>query len=202
MGTGALALLIATVILSQIIIVMLIGFYRRKRKYIELEDTSSASEKISNSKLVWDGFKEFIVQRRVMEDHNKAVCSFYLVPKDGKPLPDFKPGQYLTFKLEVENPYSHEQKSIVRCYSLSDVCRPDYYRVSIKRISATATQPDALPGLSSNFFHDDVTQGSELLVKAPRGHFHLMDDSLPPHCVDWWGYWYHANAKHTQYGIG
>jgi len=130
--------------------------------------------------LAWQGFKDFIVQRRVMEDAAESICSFYLTPVDGQPLPSFKPGQFLTFKLQIKDPTSGETKSVVRCYSLSDSPNPDYYRVSIKRVPPPAKQPDLPPGCSSNYFHDHVLEGMQLSVKAPSGHFYLMErEPLP-----------------------
>ena len=102
------------------------------------------------------------------------------MPADGKPLATFRPGQFLTFKLQIEDPDSHELKSVVRCYSLSDAPRLDHYRISIKRILAPPNQPDVPAGISSGFFHDHVQEGDRLLVKAPSGHFHLMEDEPLP----------------------
>ncbi|MCW9014381.1 MAG: FAD/NAD(P)-binding oxidoreductase, partial [Gammaproteobacteria bacterium] len=193
MTTATLALIILAVILAQVVIVMLLGFYRRKRLLHDLDKGVAEVETLSRSStpihaatgsaisnLAWDGFKEFIVQRRQIEDANHAVCSFYLVPADGKPLPIFRPGQFLTFKLPIRDPDTSELKFIVRCYSLSDAPRPDYYRVSIKRMLAPADQPDVPPGVASSFFHDHVQEGSRLLVKAPSGHFHLMEEEPLP----------------------
>jgi len=51
--------------------------------------------------------------------------------------------------------------------------------VSIKRVSAPAGS-DFPPGRSSHYFHDHVTIGSILQVRAPSGHFHIdrSDDPL------------------------
>jgi hypothetical protein len=136
------------------------------------------------------GYRKFEVQRKVFEDENRSICSFYLVPHDQRPLPDFRPGQFLTFDLDIraDTPErrsgarrpSHalghfvqerQQKSTVRCYSLSDCPRPDSYRVTIKRIPSPPTA--APPGLASNFFHSYVKEGDILNVKAPSGNFFL-----------------------------
>ncbi len=193
MTTSTLALIILAAILVQVAVVMLSGFYRRKRQYRSLDarkpDTgkiasSSTATASSTERLTTDrsqeNFKEFVVQRREIEDDNQSICSFYLVPADGKSLAGYRPGQFLTFKLQIEDPNSHELKTVVRCYSLSDAPRPDYYRVSIKRVPAPVGQPDLPPGLASSFFHDHVQQGSRLWLKAPAGHFHLMDDEPLP----------------------
>lgn len=179
MNTGILALIIFSAILLQIAVAVLISFFRRQRQYQELsnENHQIATTAITPetetiaSNLAWEGFREFIVQRRVFEDNNRSICSFYLIPSDGKPLPTFLPGQFLTFKLVIKDTKTNDSKNVIRCYSLSDAPQSDYYRVSIKRVPA---------GLSSNFFHDNVDENARLWVKAPSGHFHLMqDDALP-----------------------
>jgi len=123
-------------------------------------------------------FRKFRVDRKVMEDACSSICSFFLVPVDGKPLPPFLPGQFLTFRLDLPAAMGGTEQ-IIRCYSLSDAPRPNYYRVSIKR----AQPPLGIhvpPGRSSHYFHDYVTIGSILRVRAPSGHFHIdrSDDSL------------------------
>ncbi len=191
MTTGILATIILAVILGQIVIVMLIGFYRRKRQYQNLDKEMDGAENISNiptrsstkpltSDRTRESFKEFVVQRREIEDANNSVCSFYLVPVDEEPLPVYKPGQFLTFRLPIKDPDTDEIKSVVRCYSLSDAARPDYYRVTIKQIPAPPDQTDIAPGIASGFFHNQVQKGSHLLVKAPSGHFHLIEENLLP----------------------
>jgi len=199
MSTETLALIIFVAILVQVMVVALVGLHRRKQQYKDLESrmdelqgsgeqkpaTSDATQIIApevedKAPPAWQGFKDFIVQRRVMEDAAESICSFYLIPVDGQPLPSFKPGQFLTFKLQITDPTSGEAKNVVRCYSLSDSPQPDYYRVSIKRVLPPANQPDLPPGCSSNYFHDHVQEGMKLSVKAPSGHFYLMEaEPLP-----------------------
>ena len=120
------------------------------------------------------GFREFCVDRKEPESEN--VTSFYLVPEDGGALPDFQPGQFLTFELDIPD----HDKPVIRTYSLSDCPDPDYYRVSIKREPAPPDPPDLPPGLSSNYFHDRVAAGAKLRVGAPRGKFHLDQESDRP----------------------
>jgi hypothetical protein len=194
MTVELLAYIIFTALLAQVFVVALVGFYRRKRQYHEIvvpagkpQDLSAPDKTVPLSAdesvvpaVSWEGFREFRVQRREFENEDKSVCSFYLIPIDGRPLPAFRPGQFLTFRLSIEDPATGQNKSVVRCYSLSDHPRPDYYRVSIKRAPAPADRPEARPGLSSNFFHDHVQKGTSLIVKAPSGHFHLMEDEQLP----------------------
>ena len=116
---------------------------------------------------VWSGMRKFRLREKI--DEGGRVCSFYLVPHDGKPLPPFYPGQYLTFQLNIPG----QAKPIIRCYSLSDSANPDYYRVSIKALPPPPDKPDAPHGLVSNFFRDQVNEGDILDAKAPGGHFFL-----------------------------
>src|ERR1041385_7215571 len=62
----------------------------------------------------WNGFRKFRVVDKQRESDD--VCSFYLAPHDGKPLPAFQPGQYLTFQVRLPN----QSRPLVRCYSLSE----------------------------------------------------------------------------------
>jgi ferredoxin-NADP reductase len=71
----------------------------------------------------------------VVEDVAHSICSFHLVPEDGKALPGFLPGQFLTFRLDIPTATGGTEQ-IIRCYSLSDAPRADGYRVSIKRVPA------------------------------------------------------------------
>lgn len=182
--TGTLALIISLAIAAQIVLYALLGLYRRRRALGKPERSgaaiSVAVETEQSSGRAWEGFREFVVRRRVIEDRLGTVCSFHLVPLDGKPLAAFRPGQFLTFNVPVVDPVTGRPRTLVRCYSLSDRPRADYYRVSIKRVPPPMDRPDIAPGLSSNFFHDHVMEGSRLLVKAPAGHFHLVDDEPLP----------------------
>ncbi len=189
-----LSLIIVAVLILQVSVVALVGLYGRKRQYREIDIQESEPQILSETQelvlssadaprapaVSWEGFREFWVQRREIEDGNRSICSFYLVPIDGKPLASFRPGQFLTFKLPTEDPVTHQPKTVVRCYSLSDKPRQDYYRISVKRVPTPTDRPGVPPGLSSNFFHDHVLEGSRLLVKAPSGHFHLMEDEPLP----------------------
>jgi len=124
--------------------------------------------------LSWNGFRKFEISRKVPE--GGGICSFYFSPHDGKPLPPFNPGQYLTFQLDIPG----QKKQVIRCYSLSDSPNhPDYYRCSIKAVPPPR-DTDHPPGLSSNFFHDSVNEGDIIDIKAPGGHFYLDTTKQTP----------------------
>ncbi|MCW5657755.1 MAG: 2Fe-2S iron-sulfur cluster binding domain-containing protein [Burkholderiaceae bacterium] len=131
----------------------------------------------------WNGWREFRVVRREYEDPAQTQCSFYLQPVDAQSLPPFKPGQFLTFSLDVMaqgNDAAASTRPITRCYSLSDRPDPAHYRVTIKRVPPPVDHPEFDPGLSSNHFHDHVQVGSVLRVKAPSGHFYIDPDPGVP----------------------
>ena len=116
--------------------------------------------------LAWSGMRKFRVQVKVYESYD--ICSVYLVPHDGKPLPPFVPGQYLTFRLKLVD----GNKPLVRCYSLSNSSfQRDFYRVTIKQLRAPPDRTDLAPGLSSSFFHERLKEGDILDVRAPAGQF-------------------------------
>ena len=180
-------------VLIQVALFALVAVFRHFRSYRFLQsrmaglDTQPLAEPvltdvknmlpdaITGNTPLWKGVRTFKVARKVFEDPAKLVCSFYLKPTDGGPLPKYKPGQFLTFQLSgVEG-----QKDIVRCYSLSDAPGSDYYRVSIKRALPPPNMPDVPPGLSSSHFHDHVNEGDALSVKAPSGHFFLERGDNP-----------------------
>jgi ferredoxin-NADP reductase len=131
----------------------------------------------------WSGWREFRVVRREFEDAAQTQCSFHLQPVDGAPLTPFQPGQYLTFSLKVPGDVAAApvaERSITRCYSLSDRPDPTGYRITIKRARPPAAQPELPPGVSSGYFHDRVHEGDVLQVKAPSGHFFIDRDASVP----------------------
>ncbi len=139
---------------------------------VRLQDARRTLRKVEESGSPWNGIRKFSVSRKVPETSD--ATSFYLVPHDKKALPAFKPGQYLTFELEVPN----QKKKVIRCYSLSDCARPDFYRVTIKR--CPPAKPEHPAGVASNFFHDTIHEGAILDVKAPGGHFYLDTSKQSP----------------------
>ncbi len=183
MTVQELTLIILVVVAAQVAVFALIAFYRHWISYAELKDRLVGLEEqkqVSPVALLtptvgqeWKGLREFRVQRKEVEDKNKTICSFYLIPIDGNPLPFFKPGQFLTFQLDINGRNGQSTKTVVRCYSLSDRPIPEHYRVTIKKVPSPLDAPGVPPGLASNFFHGKVHAGDTLKVKPPAGHFHL-----------------------------
>lgn len=112
----------------------------------------------------WNGYRQFRVDRKVVE--SDVVTSLYLKPVDGGPIATFKPGQYITVR--VDHPTTPTSP---RNYSLSDRPGRDYYRISVKR---EAGLTDDVPGgLISNYLHDQINVGDTLEVGPPCGEFTL-----------------------------
>ncbi|MEY2479555.1 MAG: uncharacterized protein QOI04_482 [Verrucomicrobiota bacterium] len=131
----------------------------------QLQTARGLRKKTEENAAPWNGIRKFSIQKKVMETED--ICSFYLEPHDRKPLPSFLPGQYLTFELRIPG----QKNKTVRCYSLSDGPRQDFYRVSIKRQGPA--KEGAPVGLVSNYFHANLKEGDIVDVKAPGGHFYL-----------------------------
>ncbi|KAJ5113639.1 Globin [Penicillium angulare] len=111
----------------------------------------------------WRDWRDFRISRVSRE--SDEVASFYLSPVDGKPLPSFVPGQYVSVRLNIPN-LGYMQ---ARQYSMSDAPSPEYYRISVKQErSQTFT-----PGLLSNVLHDIKGPGQIMKVSHPRGDFCL-----------------------------
>lgn len=112
----------------------------------------------------WEGFKPFRVIRK--EKESSVITSFYLVANDGAPLPEFKPGQYITVRVATPN-----GQTTMRNYSLSDVPGKEWFRISVKREDG----PDAATpaGYVSNYLHREIEPGSTLEIAPPCGEFFL-----------------------------
>jgi ferredoxin-NADP reductase len=175
MTTPALALIISLAILVQLTVALFVWHRRRKVGHVGstvVKSVGQTTELDMHSGIkddrAWEGVKPFRVVRRVIENSAGDICSLYLAPTEQMTLPAFKPGQFITFQFKLPTPKG-EAKRVLRSYSLSDQPQPDTYRISVKR------KPG---GLVSNYLHDQIEEGNILMVKAPSGLFHLIEE--PP----------------------
>jgi ferredoxin-NADP reductase len=174
--------LISAGLLTQLVVGMAVVL-RRRSLAVTTATVQPSVKTTTRWDLAWEGWREFRVVQRRLEDAARSQCSFTLQPVDGRPLPAFRPGQFLTFSLELADRAvngADAARTITRCYSLSDGPDPGHYRVTIKRVPAPLDHPEYLPGLSSNHFHDHVQVGDVLRVKAPSGHFFIDPDPAVP----------------------
>jgi ferredoxin-NADP reductase len=147
----------------------------KERLELLVKSAKAQLRQVEEAKSLWNGYRKFTVARKMQECDD--VYSFHLMPHDGKALPGFKPGQYLTFQFQFPN----QPKPVVRCYSLSDgPGRREHYRVTIKRERPPADRPELPAGLVSSYFCDVLKEGDILDVRAPAGHFCLDLDKNTP----------------------
>jgi nitric oxide dioxygenase len=121
----------------------------------------------------WTEWRDMRIDQKVKE--SEVITSFYLVPVDGKPLPTFLPGQYISVMTDVPV-LGHKQ---ARQYSLSESPRKDYYRISVKKekgLNMADPESTRHPGYISNILHDDRSVGDVLSVSHPFGEFVLEQD--------------------------
>ncbi|GIO04084.1 flavohemoprotein [Brevibacillus reuszeri] len=119
----------------------------------------------------WADFREFVVQRKVAE--SDVIHSFYLVPKDGKQISAYEPGQYVSVKVNIPG----EKNTHIRQYSLSDAPGNAYYRISVKREDALGDKP---AGKVSVYLAEKIGEGDALLLSAPAGDFTLDQEDKRP----------------------
>ena len=118
----------------------------------------------------WNNWRDFKIDRK--ERESDEVTSFYLKPVDGKALPLFLPGQYISIMLDVPD-LKYKQ---ARQYSLSDKPSSEYYRISVKRekgLDMNDPESVAHPGYISNTLHDHREVGDVVQLSHPAGDFFL-----------------------------
>lgn len=150
----------------------------------------------------WRGWRSMRIVKRVKESED--ATSFYFSPSDGGDVPDFRPGQYVSVRIDVPE---LEYKQI-RQYSLSDAPPAEgssntangginghvkvneragdrAYRITVKRESGLDVHdPEAKvhPGYVSNLLHDTYNEGDIVEMSNPGGEFFLdqdLEDTAP-----------------------
>ncbi|MFJ3820923.1 MOSC domain-containing protein [Streptomyces nodosus] len=109
------------------------------------------------------GFRALRVTRIVPE--TPEVSSLYLDSTDGTPLPQARPGQYLSLRVAMA-----DGNPAVRSYSLSSAPGAGSYRISVKR------EPH---GRVSGYLHTRLRPGDLVETAGPRGTFVLEDGTRP-----------------------
>lgn len=152
-----------------------VGLRWRFRDYSPVLDQTGTWEEVDAAiaaRAAGNTLHDYCVTRVVDESSN--VRSVYLEPVNGEPPPAHVAGQFLP--LELHPPGS--AAPIRRTYTISNAPDGRQLRLSIKRELAPA--PELPPGISSNYFHDDVAPGTKLRALDPRGTFHLDAESCRP----------------------
>jgi len=126
-----------------------------------------------NKKYSWTGYRKFRVEvKKELSD----VTSCYFYPHDGKKLPPFKPGQFLTFQFQLPE----EEKTLIRCYSLSDKPNDECYRISVKKVLPPRDKPELPSGKSSTYINEVLKNDDIIDVKIASGNFFLETREQSP----------------------
>ncbi len=123
-----------------------------------IQRESQIYRQVANEQGGWEGLREFRIVNKRKE--SEVITSFELAPVDGKPVADYKAGQYVAVYLRGENLENQE----IRQYSLTHAPNGNNYRIAVKR------EPQ---GKASNFLHDTVQEGDTLSLAPPYGDFFL-----------------------------
>ncbi|WJY27133.1 MULTISPECIES: NO-inducible flavohemoprotein [Sporosarcina] len=110
----------------------------------------------------WKLFKGFVLSDKIKE--SEVITSFYFKPVDGGKVPQYKPGQFISIKLDIPG----EKNTLIRQYSLSQAPNGETFRISVKR------EADNNPnGKASVYLHDHLDVGDTVELSAPAGDFYL-----------------------------
>lgn len=131
----------------------------------QMYDTAEAAEG------GWRGWRKFNVAKKVVE--SSSITSFYLEPVDGKPVANYKPGQFTTIKRFIPE-LGYEQP---RQYTISTEPNSKYLRISVKRELARDTIPH---GQMSSLLHTEIKEGTEVQLSPPFGDFFLNEEEDTP----------------------
>ncbi|RLA44862.1 MAG: hypothetical protein DRR42_20010, partial [Gammaproteobacteria bacterium] len=143
----------------------------------------------------WDEVAETLAVRRStniyrnykvvrIDQESDEIRSFYLQPDklengnagemQAESIQCHRAGQFLPIEIKLPG----HDASIKRTYTISNAPNGEFFRLSIKREPATSAEHP--PGLSSNYFHDHVKEGSKICALSPRGQFVLEQNSTRP----------------------
>ncbi|CAO96058.1 NO-inducible flavohemoprotein [Erwinia tasmaniensis] len=112
----------------------------------------------------WRGQREFVISEVIPQ--GSMIKSFVLTPVDGRPVADYRPGQYLA--LWVTDPSFENQE--IRQYSLTRTPNGRDYRIAVRH------QPG---GTLSSWLHQQQP-GSRLHLSPPAGDFFIDIDARTP----------------------
>lgn len=107
----------------------------------------------------WTGTVPFVVKATHTESNE--VRALTLQPSDGRPLPDFLPGQHIT----VSHPLMDGEAAVSRSYSLTGPA------TTTDRQAYTLAIRHVVGGQFSGFIHEQLQTGTTVNVSAPSGLF-------------------------------
>mmetsp|Transcript_71080 Transcript_71080/g.197446 ORF Transcript_71080/g.197446 Transcript_71080/m.197446 type:complete len:457 (-) Transcript_71080:120-1490(-) len=105
----------------------------------------------------WLGFRRFFVCRR--DEVARDVVMFTLKPADARGIYfDFHPGQFVSVKVDPDG----DGRTAPRHYTVTSPPSLPHFQICVKRVKG---------GKVSNYLHNHVTYGQEVLLSAPFGTF-------------------------------
>lgn len=119
----------------------------------------------------WTGWRPFKIAKKVKE--SDEITSFYLTPCDQGTLPAYRPGQYISIRLFINETGLYQPRQ----YSLSQTPNHEHLRISVKKEPALDNHPK---GVVSNRLHNEYTEGAIIDVSAPYGEFFWDNTSQRP----------------------
>lgn len=106
---------------------------------------------------------EPLVCRQVRQETHD-VRTFVFAPSSPRRF-DYKPGQFLTFDLEIDG------RTVNRCYTIASApTRPATVSITVKRVEN---------GPASNWLHDTMRPGMTVKAVGPMGDFTCLDHPAP-----------------------
>lgn len=144
-------------------------YWHMARDLIEIERALYAEAGVAPG----DVFRELVVRRRTQEAPD--TVSFVLASPDGQPLPEGRPGQYVSVGVRLGDGARQ-----LRQYSLIG-SEPGTWGISVRAVPATRGEGDAIvpAGEVSNHLHANVFENDRLEVSAPFGELTLTEADTP-----------------------
>lgn len=105
---------------------------------------------------------------RIHQETDDCQTIEFEIPEELKEEFSYLPGQYLTFKFDLDG------KELRRSYSLCSAQSDNIWRVAIKKVE---------DGRFSNYIHNNLKEGDTLSVMSPRGNFTPKYDAENNHLL-------------------
>jgi uncharacterized protein len=144
---------------------------QQQRRLLDLQMTETHGQTPESKTPNWAGLRRFKVAR--IEKETADAASIYLQPVDGRPLPSFPAGQFITLSLQLPK----TDRPTTRCYSLSDISSPTHYRITVKRkpVPAEAQSRSMSRFLVTGLMVDDIVD-----LRHPAGDFTIDPSEKSP----------------------
>lgn len=123
----------------------------------------------------WPGFQPFRVA--AIDREAEGVKSFFFEPVSGMPLPDFRPGQHIEIRIDMDG------TTVSRTYSLTGpatVRDRRHYRISVRHQHGHGPDGKEFEGPMSGYLHRKLQIGDIVELKAPSGNFIIPRASPQP----------------------